>query len=181
MNWILQVIEYLTCWIPRLFFVNPDESGVRITLGKYVGDTPPGWYIYLPLIHTFIKVNVATQGVRFAVQSVTTKDDIDLVIRGAALYRISNARKAIFETNDFDQSLAAIAGGVLEEYVARHTYEELRDRQALREAVKKGLMKEANGWGIRLLRVYIPDVGRVKNLRLLNDGTVSMAAVPDGE
>lgn len=181
MNWLAQLFEYLTCWIPRLYFVNPDEGGVRITLGNIVKDTPPGWYSYWPLIHTFIKVNVATQGVRFAIQSVTTKDDIDVAIRGAALYKISNARKAIFETNDFDQSLTAIAGGVIEEYVANHTYEELKDRQTLRVAVKTGLRKEADGWGIKLLKVYVPDIGRVKNIRVLGNCEHSQQIIPDTE
>lgn len=181
MNWLIQLFEYLTCWIPRLYFVNPDEGGVRITLGNRVEDTLPGWYIDLPLIHTFIKVNVATQGVRFAIQSVTTKDDVDVAIRGAALYKISNARKAIFETNDFDQSLTAIAGGVIEEYVAEHTYEELKDRQTLRVAVRAGLRKEADGWGIKLLRVYIPDIGHVRNIRVLGDEVDSPQIIPDTE
>ena len=181
MNWLVQLFEYLTCWIPRLYFVNPDEGGVRITLGNIVKNTPPGWYIYWPLIHTFIKVNVATQGVRFAIQSVTTKDDIDVAIRGAAVYKISNARKAIFETNDFDQSLAAIAGGVIEKYVAEHVYEELKDRQVLRDEVKKGLREEAAGWGIKLLKVYIPDIGHVRNIRILGDSANNSHVIPDSE
>jgi regulator of protease activity HflC (stomatin/prohibitin superfamily) len=164
-----------------LFFVNPDEGGVRITLGNRVKDTPPGWYIYWPLIHTFIKVNIAIQGVRFPIQSVATKDDVDIAIRGAVVYKIGNARKAIFETNDFDQSLAAVAGGVIEEYVANHTYEELKDRQALRDAVKKGLREEAAGWGIRLLKVYIPDIGCVRNIRVLGDCEHDTQIIPDVE
>lgn len=181
MNWLIQLFEYLTCWIPRLYFVNPDEGGVRITLGNRVKDTPSGWYIYWPLIHTFIKVNVATQGVRFSIQSTITKDDVDIAIRGALLYKIGNARKAIFETDDFDQTLAAVAGGVIEEHVANHTYEELKDRQVLRDKVKKGLRDEASGWGIRLLKVYIPDVGRVKNIRVLSDGVDNSQIIPDTE
>lgn len=181
MNWLVQLFEYLTCWIPRLYFVNPDEGGVRITLGNRVKDTPSGWYIYWPLIHTFIKVNVAIQGAGFAIQSLTTNDDIDIAIRGAVLYKISNARKAIFETDDFDRCLSAIAGGVIEEYVSDHTYEELKDRQMLRDEVKKGLREQAVGWGIKLLRVYIPDVGRVRNIRVLSDGIDNPHIIPDAE
>jgi len=157
--------------------VNPDEAGVRITFGNRVKDCPPGWYWYLPLVQNVIKVNVATQGVRFAIQSVTTADNVDLAIRGAILYRISNARKAIFETADFDDTLEAIAGGVIEQYVSAQTYEELSDREALKAEIKKGLREEAAGWGIRLMRVYIPDIGRVKNIRVLSDSTGAVVPV----
>jgi len=112
---------------------------------------------------------VATQGVKFAIQSVTTKDDVDIAIRGAITYKISNAAKAIFETSDFDETLEAIGCGVIESFVAGKTYEELRDREALKEEIKKGLRKEAEGWGIRLMRVYIPDIGRVRNIRVMSD------------
>ncbi len=174
MTWFTQLLDVLFCWLPRLWFVQPDESGVRITLGKHVNDCPPGWYIYWPLIHVPIKVNVATQGVRFAIQSVTTKDDVDLAIRGAILYRITDARKAIFETDDFDQCLEAIAGGVIESFVADRAYVELADRAALKVEIMKGLRAEAGGWGIKLTRVYLPDIGRVKNVRVLGDYTESV-------
>ena len=126
------------------------------------------------MAHTTIKVNVATQGVRFAIQSVTTSDDIDLAIRGALLYRITNARKAIFETDDFDQCLEAIAGGVIEAFIADKTYAELRDRQALKTEIIAGLREAAVGWGIKIQRVYIPDIGRVRNIRVLSDTVVPL-------
>jgi len=173
MNWLLELLDKLFFWLPRLWFVQPDESGVKITLGKYVKDCGPGWYTDWPLIHTFIKVNTAVQGVKFAVQTVTTKDDVDLAIRGAVLYRISNARKAIFETANFDESLEAVACGVIESFIADKTYAEVRDRKALKAEIMKGLRDEASGWGIKLMRTYIPDIGRVKNIRVLADSVVS--------
>lgn len=172
MSWILQLIELLFCWVPRLYFVNPDESGVRITLGSRVGLTPPGWYVCWPLIHQFIKVNVATQGLTLAAQSVTTADEVDLAVCGAFLYRITDAKKAIFETDDFDQSLEAVAGGVLEQFVSAHTYEELKDREAIKVEIRKGLREAASGWGIKLIRVYLPDFGRVKNIRVLGSKSI---------
>ncbi len=169
MTWFTQLLDWLFCWCPRLWFVQPDESGVRITLGSRVKDCPSGWYVDWPIIHQFIKVNTATQGVRFAVQSVTTQDDIDLSVRGAVLYRITDARKAIFETDDFDQSLEAIAGGVIGSFIANKTYSEIRDHQALKAEIMKGLRGEAAGWGIRLLRVYLPDICRSSSIRVLAD------------
>lgn len=169
MTWLTQLIDSLFCWIPRLYFVNPDESGVRITLGSRVKDCPPGWYVEWPLIHSFYVMSTAINGVKFAIQSVTTSDDVDLAIRGAVLYRVTNAKKAIFETNNFDDALEAVTGGVIEQFVSSKTYVELKDREALKAEIKKGLREEAAGWGIRLMRVYIPDIGRVKNIRVLGD------------
>lgn len=172
MTWLTQLIELLFCWLPRLYFVFPDESGVQITLGSRVRPTSPGWYINWPLIHQFIKVNVATQGLTLAAQSVTTSDEVDLAVRGAILYRITNAHKAIFETDDFDQSLEAVAGGVIEQFVSSHTCEALKDREAIKDEIRRGLREAASGWGIKLMRVYLPDFGRVKNIRVLGNASV---------
>ena len=179
MTWLTTLLDKLFCWLPRPWTVLPDENGVRITLGRYVKDCGPGWYVDLPIIHTFIKVCTATQGVRFAIQSVTTSDDVDLAIRGALLYRITNARKAIFETDDFDAALEAIAGGVIEAFVANKTYAELRDRQALKTEITAGLREAAAGWGIKIQRVYIPDIGRVRNVRVLADQIVPLVPLTE--
>ncbi len=172
MTWITQLLDRLFCWIPRLYFVNPDESGVRITLGSRISPTSPGWYIDWPLIHQFVKVNVATQGLTLAAQSVTTSDEVDLAVRGSILYRITDAEKAIFETDDFDKSLEAVAGGVIEQFVSGHTYEELKNREAIKAEIRKGLREAASGWGIKLMRVYLPDIGKVKNIRVLGNTPV---------
>jgi len=172
MGWLSQIIERLFFWVPRLWIVMPDESGIKITLGKWIKDCEPGWYIDWPLIHSFIKVNVALQGVKFGIQSVKTKDDIDVTIRGAILYRISNARKAILETSDFDQTLEAVACGVIESFITNKTYGEVGNHETLKDEIMKGLRKEAEGWGIKLLRVYIPDIGRVTNIRILGDTSI---------
>ena len=179
MTWLSQLIELLFCWVPRPYYVNPDEAGVRITLGKYVKDTVPGWYIEWPLIHGFYVMSTAIDGKRFAIQSVTTKDNVDMTVRGSALYRVTNARKAIFETNNFDDAFEIIAGGVIETFVSGKTCEELSDREALKTEIMKGLRKEAEGWGIRLMRVYIPDIGRVRNIRVMSDTVETVVPVEE--
>lgn len=179
MTWIVQLLDKIFCWVPRLWFVFPDESGIRITLGNQVKDCPSGWYWEWPLIHEVLKVNTAIQGMRFAIQSVMTKDNVDLAIRGAVLYRVTNAKKAIFETADFDDALEAVTGGVIEQFVSSRTYADLSDREVLKSEIKKGLREEAAGWGIRLMRVYIPDIGRVRNIRVLSDHTELLVPITE--
>lgn len=153
---------------------------MRTTLGKHIKDCPPGWYIDWPIIHQFTKVNVAIQGVRFAVQSITTRDGVDISVRGAVLYRITDAHKAIFETDDFDQALEAIAGGVIGSFIANKTYDEIRDHKEIKAEIMKGLRGEATGWGIRLLRVYLPDICRSSSIRVLADQPTSLIPVDTG-
>lgn len=181
MNWLLELLDKLFFWLPRFCFVQPDEGGIRLTLGKHIKKCPPGWYIDWPLIHVFHKVSIAIQGVRFAVQSVITNDDIDLAIRGAILYRITDAEKAILVTDDFDDALEALVCGIVEEFAARKTYDEMRDREALKNEIMKGIRDRANEWGIKLIKTYISDIGRVSNIRVLSNQSSHVPIPIEGE
>ncbi len=181
MNWILELLDKLFFWIPRFYFLGPDEAGVRTTMGNRVEEIGPGWYIDWPVIHNFWKVNTSVQGVKFAVQSVTTKDDVALAIRGILLYRVINARKAIYEVDDFDQSLEAVACGVIEEFTSGKQYEELADREALKAEIIKDIRDIANGWGIKVWKVFIADIGRVTNIRVLSDASNTIIPIESGE
>lgn len=181
MNWILELLDKLFFWIPRFYFLGPDEAGVRTTMGDRVEEIGPGWYIDWPVIHSFWKVNTSVQGVKFAVQSVTTRDDVALAIRGILLYRVINARKAIYEVDDFDQSLEAVACGVIEEFTSGKQYGELADREALKVEIIKDIRDIANGWGIKVWKVFIADIGKVTNIRVLSDIQNTIIPIESGE
>ena len=118
MEWIRELIEKLTSWVPRIWLVEPNESGVRITLGKHVKDTPCGWYFCIPIIQTMIKLEIVSQVVDLRSQSLRTKDSVDVVISGGIQYKICNVRKAILNVQDFDKALQVLALGIIAEYVA---------------------------------------------------------------
>lgn len=181
MNWLLELLDKLFFWLPRFLFICPDEGGIRLTFGKHIKKCSPGWYIDWPVIHIFYKVNMAIQGVRFAIQSVITNDDVDLGIRAAILYRITDAEKAILITDNFDEALEALVCGIVEEFAARKTYDEIHDREALKNEIMKGIRDRANEWGIKLIKVYISDIGHVSNIRVLSNQNSYVPISLEGE
>ncbi len=181
MNWILELLNKLFFWVPRFYFLGPDEAGVRTIMGNRVEEIGPGWYIDWPVIHNFTVVSTAIQGVRFAAQSVMTKDNVDMCIRGVLLYKITNARKAIYIPDDFDGSLEALSCGIIEEFTADKSYLELHDREALKAEILKGIRDTANDWGIKIRKVLIGDIGKVTNIRILSDEASTIIPIESGE
>ena len=140
-----------------------------MTLGNRVGATPPGWYIYWPLIQEMTKISVTPQVVDLRAQSVLTGDNVDMCCGGGIMYRISNSVNAILKVQDYDKSLQTLALGIISRYIGEvKSFKELKIPQ-IEAAVLDGIKKDARGWGLEIMRVYVTDLGTTKNIRMLTD------------
>ena len=172
MNWFQQLLNRFLCWIPRLWYIEPDEGGVRITFGKYHKTLGPGWYIHWPLIHIFRTIEITPQVKDIRIQSVRTKDGQDMCVGSAVMYRISDAGKAVLKVQDYDSSLQALVLGIISEYINGKTLEECNDITAIRGTVLKGIKDDTQGWGLKIMRVYVTDLGITSNMRILMDSSI---------
>lgn len=168
MQWLVQLIDKLFCWIPRIWLVNPDENGVRITLGKRFRSTPPGWYIWFPLLQECIKITVTPQVIDLRAQSVFTADYRDLCFGGGIMYRVDDSVKAILKVQDYDKSLYTLALGIVADYINKHEFKDC-NVSGIQEAILKGVRDAATGWGLKIMRMYVTDFGTTKNLRVLTN------------
>lgn len=168
MQWFIEIINKLFCWLPRLYVVRPDEAGVRITLGNHFKAIKPGWFIYWPIIHVFITINVMPQIKDIRAQSVMTHDKKSFCCGAAVKYRIKDAVAAILKVQDYDQTLQALVLGVISRYFAGKDNDDYAD---LEDCVLKGVKEAARGWGMDILAVYITDLGFAQNVRILSDVT----------
>ena len=147
----------------------PDEGGIRATLGYRVRSTSPGWYIYCPLIQEMSKITVTPQVVDLRVQSVMTKDSRDMCFGGAIMYRIRDAQNALLKVQDYDKSLQTLALGIISRYAGKIELAQQLDISQIETEILEGVRKDARGWGLEIMRVYITDLGMAKNIRLLTD------------
>lgn len=174
MKFLDQIYETLRKLTPRLELIQPDEMGVRISFGTKVKTLSPGWYLFWGLFQEILYATVTTQVSDIRSQSVLSKEGREMIISGAIKYRVSDIRKAMLEIQDYDRSLEALSLGVLLEIVSSLTVEELADTQVLGDLALKRMREEASGWGLRLQKVYITDLGRTRNIRLLTNEAVKI-------
>ncbi len=170
MEWLRELISKIFAWLPRLYYITPDASGIRITLGKYYKLKGPGWYIYWPIVHEMSVISIMPQVKDLRGQSLFTKDMENVLISGAVTYRIIDASKAILSVQDYDKSLMNTALGTITEFVTSKTKKECMDISALKDEILKGLREEASGWGLKIMKIAITDFGDTKNIRIIGDG-----------
>lgn len=180
MTWLTQLFDRITSFIPRIQLVDPDEAGIRITLGSRYRLILPGWYIYWPLLQKCVVNTITPQIVDLRAQSVWTADGHDVTISGAIQYRITDVAKAILVVQDFDKSLDTLALGIIRKFTGCRTLEQCHDQDALITEILKGIRDKAAGWGLKIMDVFITDNGSVKNIRLLSN-EMTATPVPIGE
>lgn len=167
MEWLRELIEKLTCFIPRPVMLADFQAGVRITWGKWNKVVASGLFWYIPLFQEIIYLDVQTQVVDLRGQSVHTKDGKHIIVSGAIQYSIKDIYKAVFNVQDIDKSLENLTLGVILEYVNNRTLEECQEVSELKKEILKGIRDAAQGWGVKLERIYITDLDESRNLRLI--------------
>ncbi len=169
MNFLKEILQRLTCFIPRPLQLTEYEAGVRVSFGKWNKVITKGWFWYIPLFQRIIYMEVQTQVVDLRGQSVQSKDGSSVVVSGAIQYSISDIYKAIFNVQDVDKSLETLALGIILEYMKNKNLEECHDITSLKNEIREGIHEAAFGWGLKIEEVYITDLDRTFNLRLIGE------------
>ena len=167
MEWLTNLLKNLRDWLPRKYFISPDEGGIRLTLGNRVKTLVPGWYYYWPVIQECRGINVAPQVIDIRPQNSLTVDLKDLVISGGIKYKVSDARKALLEVQDYDKSIQTVALGIICEFMSENSFAHITNLTKLRESILTGVREEAADMGLKIMKVYITDIGRTKNIRVM--------------
>lgn len=169
MEWLKEIFDKLLSVFPCIIIIAPYEAAVRITCGKACTPLYKGWYMYWPLIQRVIWMEIQTQVVDLRVQSVRTKDSKDIIISGAVQYNIKNIYNAIVNIQDVDKAIETLSLGIILEFVHNKTLSECQDVEGLKSEILKGLREAAKGWGIKVEKVFITDLGKSRNIRLLTN------------
>lgn len=169
MEWLRELFDRLLSVFPRILILAPYENGIRLTFGKYLQRLNPGWYLFWPLIQKVLWMEIQTQVVDLRIQSVRTKDNYDIIISGAIQYSIKDVEKAIINVQDVDKAVETLSLGIILTFVKGKSLEECQDLENLRCEILKGLKDAAKGWGLRIEKIFITDLGRTRNIRLLSN------------
>ncbi len=172
MDFLSRIFETIRKLIPRVYLIAPDERGIRVTLGTRVKVLEPGWYIYWGVIQDLQAITVTTQVIDLRPQSVYDKNNRNWTVSGIIKYRVSDVRKALLSVQDYDQSLQALSLGALLTILSNVENIEVASSEGIAEQVLAKVREEAFGWGLKIQRVFISDLGQVRNIRLLTDRVV---------
>ena len=165
-----------------LYQVQPEEVGVVLRFGRYLGTTEPGLRVKIPLVDQVLKVPVQRQlkqefgfrtveaGVRtvyadrdFAAEAAMLTGDLNVaVVEWIVQYRVSDPSQYLFKVRNLEETFRAMNEAVMREVVGDRTVTEVLTvgRQEIEALVEERLQALANQYemGITIDQVVLQDV-----------------------
>ncbi|MFC1879781.1 SPFH domain-containing protein [Chloroflexota bacterium] len=158
---VLNVILYVV-FFGLIFFVlgvkilRPVEVGIIEFLGRYSKTASAGFNWIIPFLSKMYRINITERRVDIDPQSIITKDKLNAVVDGVVYYRVEEAKKAIYNVNNFESSVPSLAKTTLRAVIGKMTLTEANEnRDQINLEVEKILSKEVTKWGIDVVRVEL--------------------------
>jgi len=146
--------------------VRPVERGLIETLGKYSRTSEQGFQWIIPFIQRMIKVNTTEVRVDIPPQEVITKDKLNAKVDAVVYYRVRDAKKAIYNVNEYNRSVVSLARTTLRAVVGKMSLSDANEkRDVINSSVELAMSNQIEkpeehkeGWGIDILRVEIQEI-----------------------
>jgi len=106
---ILIIIVIVVILLFSLRIVNEYERGVRFFLGKYTGIMNPGLRIIIPVIMSWMRIDMRVTTVDVPSQECVSKDNISIKVNAFLYYRVMNASKAALIVEDYKYAVAQLS------------------------------------------------------------------------
>jgi regulator of protease activity HflC (stomatin/prohibitin superfamily) len=174
-----KLVDLIVSSIKLFFFaftLHQYERGVLLRFGKYVKEVGPGFHFKWPFDIDEIMFNgTMAKMLLLGPQNLTTKDGTAVAVSYLVTYEIEDITKSIMLVNSSKSAIEYASYGVVNDFVARHTWAELRNIHAVDEAkdidldneLAKKMRRRAKKYGINVLDVGICDLTPSRAIRLI--------------
>ena len=166
-----KLIELLSqIWSYLIFFVivSEYEEGVLLRFGKYKKYIKPGFRWKIPIVDNIIVNHTVWQTISLHPQSLTTKDNKGIVVKGIIKFRIADVKVFSLEVWGSADAISDMTMGIIRDEVMEHSWEEIKEGKLDKVIARKG-KAEAKRWGIEIDTVTLIDMAEIVSIRLFND------------
>lgn len=165
---LLKVIAELWQEILPFYVIDEYEKGVVLRLGVKQRVVNPGLYLKIPFVDRVISTSVVPTTMPLFPQSITTKDNKNIVVRAVIKYKVADPETFLLKVNDATDAISDATQGIIRDVVSETNYDRCRYK-AMENRITKYAAMEAEYWGIHIMAVTITDIGMIRTFRLIKD------------
>lgn len=163
-EFIIGIIDkVMPFWIVKQF-----DNGILLRFGKYRKTLLPGFYWKIPFIDDIITHHVVTALMSIPVQSLTTKDGRQIVVKAVVKYKVDDVKPLLLDVWDATDAISDVTQSIIKKQIHIRTWQECNDEDVDNEITKK-LRIEVRKWGLSVDSVTMTDMGLTPSLRLFNE------------
>ena len=144
----------------RMFRVIPEyERGISFRFGHLRSELKPGLNLVFPLVDSLQRVDMRVITLTIPPQEVITKDNVPARVNAVVLFRVTNAKNAVLEVENYPIATSQIAQTTLRSLLGRVDLDTLlAHREDLNEDLRSIIGSRTEHWGIQVELVEIKDV-----------------------
>lgn len=159
----------VSIWDKLIFFsiVKQYQQGAWLRFGKLRKIVDPGIHFKIPFFDEIDCYHVLTTAMTLEAQSLTTKDDKEIVVKAVLKYKTVDLSKFFTHVYDAVDAISDVSMGIIRQVIAKKTWEECRDESLDNEITKK-VRIEARKWGLEVENVTLSDLSKMRSIRLLS-------------
>ena len=152
-------------WLIPFTVVDQFEEGVVLRWGIWNRDLKPGFRWYWPGVERVMKDTVVRRTAYLAVQSLTTKDGINLNVSPIVIYWVGNIKRWTLEVDDAADAMNDITYGINDELCTETLWKDFYTAEYAAELTRR-VKKSGTDWGGRVAEVKFSDRSKSRSMRL---------------
>lgn len=143
------------------------ERGVVLRWGRFHREVGPGFHWLWPLnVEETLSANVVLETMDLGPQSLTTADEVAVVVRPVVTFTVDDVKKFLLEVDAAKNVIEDATCGILARLVIAATWDRVRSEEFQAEVLKK-VRVAARKWGVDVTAVQFADLTRSRSLRLI--------------
>jgi len=139
-------------------FVKEGEKGCILRFGKLNRVRDPGFIIIIPWVEALETIHVRETTTELRPQKVILKDNYILHVSAVVVYKVVDARKAMYNIAHVDKAVGDIAMTVLRHQFAQLEYAGLNNFEEINQALLTDLCELTANWGVEFIHFRVSDL-----------------------
>ena len=149
------------------YIVEEWSGGVHFRFGHFLKPCTTGVHWKIPFFDSIYQTLTITQSLDMNPQSVTTKDDKSIVVKGVIRYHVGDVVPYMFRVHPAD-ALVDTAQSLIRHTIETKRWDELKN---IGDELTLGIAEEVREWGIVVEQVTLTDLALIKSIRVIQNGT----------
>lgn len=136
--------------------VNQYEKGLVERFNAYKKTVDPGLRIITPFIERMYRVNMREQVIDVPPQEIITEDNVVVTIDAVIYYQVIDAKRALYEIEDFELAIVKLAQTTLRNIVGEMSLDVcLTSREKINVELRSVLDQATDKWGTKVNRIEL--------------------------
>jgi regulator of protease activity HflC (stomatin/prohibitin superfamily) len=136
--------------------VNQYEKGLVERFNAYEKTVEPGLRIITPFVEKLYRVNMREQIIDVPPQAIITEDNVVVTIDAVIYYQVIDAKRALYEIEDFELAIIKLAQTTLRNIVGEMSLDvALTSREKINVDLRNVLDQATDKWGTKVTRIEL--------------------------